>query len=231
MIPIKKNLILTVLVGVLILLVTPASVFPRVLFNGAGGGYDEADGTDFLKKTGLRTAGAIEANVISGAGCYLDAYSHILLFLNRVELSDLKGMDYNESRQLLDRALDNMINALKTYERLIKKADATPYNERFISRLLDLDYSGFMQERGLNSVIFGKVEDYLSRGDITGMCRQMYTEFTIIAGMLNSVRDELFVEKLPDMSKLWRLNERCSQTMLFGQYASRVFYEVLYNTL
>jgi hypothetical protein len=231
MIPIKKNLILTIFVGVMILLVTPAGVFSRLLSNGAGGGYDESDGTSVAKTADLGTAGTIETHVITGAGYYLNAYSDILLFFNRVELSDLKGMDYNESRQLLDRALDNMINALKTYERLIKKAGLTPYNETVISKLLDFDYNGFMQERGLNSVIFGKVEDYLKRGDITGMCRQMYTEFIVIVGILYSVRDELYLEKLPEMSKLWRLNERCSQTLLFGQYASRVFYAVLYNTL
>ena len=231
MIPIKKTLILTVLVGAMILFVTPANVFSRWMQNGAGGGYAEGDGTSGVQSGYLGIGDTIESYVIKGAGYYLDAYSDILSFLNRMELSDMQGIDYNESRQLLDRALNNMINALKTYERLIKKAEVTPYKEAVISKLMDFDYNGFMQERGLNSVIFGKVEDYLKRGDITGMLRQMYTEFAVIAGLLSSVRDELYLEKLPEMSKVWRLNERCSQTLLFGQYGSRVFYAVLYNIL
>jgi len=231
MIPIKKNLILTIIVGAMILIVTPASVLSRYVQNGAGGGYDDGDGTNGVLSSYRSMSSTIEGYVVKGAGYYLDAYSDILVFLNRMELSDIQRMDYNESRQLLDRALDNMTNALQTYERLIKKAEVTPYKEAFISKLMDFDYNGFMQVRGLNSVIFGKVEDHLKRGDITGLLRQTYTEFTVIFWLLRSVRDELNLEKLPEMSKVWRLNERCSQALLFGQYGSMVFYALLYNTL
>jgi virulence-associated protein VapD len=227
MILIKKNLILTILVGVMILLVTPADVLSRIMQNGAGTGYDESDETSGFQSGYLNIGNTIERYVIKGAGYYLDAYSDILAFLNRMELSDMQGMDYNESRQILDRAMANMIDVLKIYERLIKKAEVTPYNEAVISKLMEFDYNGFMQERGLNSVIFGKVEDHLKRGDITGLLRQMYTEFAVIAGLLSSVRDELNLEKLTEMSKVWRLNERCSQALLFGQYGSMVFYAVL----
>jgi hypothetical protein len=231
MIPIKKTLILTVLVGAIILLLTPTSMFPRIVHNGAGGVYEEGDGTSGTNASTLSMPPTIEVYVITGAGYYLNAYSDILVFLNRVELSDLKGMDYNESRQILDRALDNMNRALKTYECIIEKAEVTPYKETLISKLMDFDYTGFMQERSLNSVIYAKVEEYLKKGDITGICRQLHAEFIIITRLLYSIRDELYFEKLPGMSIIWRLNERCSQTLLFGQYASRVFYAVHYNTL
>jgi hypothetical protein len=231
MIPIKKNLILTILVGAMILFVTPASVFSRWMQNGAGGGYEDGDGTSSILSGYLSLGDTIESYVIKGAGYYLDAYSDILVFLNRMELSNMHGIDYNESRQLLDRALDNMINALKTYECLIKKASMTPYKEAALSKLMDFDYNGFMQERGLNSVIFGKVEEHLKSGDITGMLRQTYSEFAVIAELLSSVRDELYLERLPEMIKVWKLNEQCSQTLLFGQYGSRVFYAVFYNIL
>lgn len=231
MIPIKRSLILTIVVGAMILFVTPTNVFSRYVQNGAGGVYDEGNGTSGLQSGYLSAGNTIEASIIKGAGYYLDAYSDILVFLNRMELSDMQAMDYNESGQILDRALGNMMNALKTYEYLIKKAEATPYNQAVISRLMDFDYDGFMQMRGLNSVIFGKVEDYLKRGDITGMLRQTYTEFTVIFWGLKSVRDDLNSERLPEMPKIWRLNERCSQTLLFGQYSSRVFYAVLYDIL
>ena len=231
MIPIKKNLILTIIVGAMILSATPAAVSARILQNGSGTGYQEGDGTSGLQSGYLGTGNAIEKYVIKGAGYYLDAYSDILVFLNRVEMSDIQGMNYNASRQILDRALGKMMNALKTYEYLIKRAEATPYNQAFISKLMDFDYNGFMQARGLNSAIFAKVEDLLKRGDITGLLRQTYTEFTVIFWLLRTVRDELNLEKLPEMSKVWRLNERCSQALLFGQYGAMVFYALRYNTL
>jgi len=229
MIPIKKNLILTILVGAMVLFVTPTNVLSRWVQNGAGGGYDEGSGTSSLQSGYLGVGNSIESLVIKGAGYYLDAYSDILVFLNRMELSDMQGMNYAETRQILDRALGNMLYALRTYEYLIKKAEATPYNQTATSKLMDFDYNGFMQMRGLNSVIFGKVEDLLKRGDITGLLRQTYTEFTVIYWLLSSVRDELNSDKLPEMSKVWRLNERCSQVLLFGQYGSMVFYSVFNN--
>jgi hypothetical protein len=229
MILIKKNLILTIIVGAMIVFLTPTNVLSRWVQNGAGGGYDEGDGTSGLLSGSLSVGNTIENLVIKGAGYYLDAYSDILVFLNRMELSDMQGMNYAETRQILDRALGNMLNTLKTYEYLIKRAEVTPYNQAAISKLMDFDYDGFMQMRGLNSVIFGKVEDHLKRGDITGLLRQTYTEFTVIYWVLSSIRDELNLEKLPEMSKVWRLNERCSQVLLLGQYGSMVFYAVLYN--
>ncbi len=226
MIPIKKNLILTTLVGMLILLMIPAVVFPRILGNGSGSGYG-GDGTSSNVAGTQSQLNTIEMYVIKGAGFYLDAYSDILVLLNRVEKSDLIGMDYSEGRQISERALDNMYNAIYTYYYLIRRAEMTPYNEAVITKLMVFDYAGFMEKWGLNSVLFKKVEEYLQKGDITGMYKYIYIELTAIVQILHHIRDELSLGKLPELSILWKLNERCSKTLLFGQYMSRVFYTIL----
>lgn len=227
MIPIKKNLILTTLVGMLILLMIPAVVFPRILGNGSGSGYGGGDGTN-SSVAGIQSQfNTIEMYVIKGAGFYLDAYSDILVLLNRVEESDLIGMDYNEGGQISERALDNMYNAIYTYYYLIRQAEMTPYNEAVIKKLMAFDYAGFMEKWGLNSVLFKKVEEYLHQGDITGMYKYIYIELAAIVPILQQIRDELYLGKLPELSILWELNERCSKTLLFGQYMSRVFYAIL----
>ena len=227
MIPIKKNLILTPLVGMLILLMIPAVVFPRVLANGSGSGYGGGEGTSSNVAGSQSQFDTIEMYVIKGAGFYLNAYSDILVLLNRVEESDLIGMDYHEGRQISERALDNMYNAIYTYYYLIRRAEMTPYNETVITKLMAFDYVGFMEKWGLNSVLFKKVEEFLRKGDITGMYKYIYIELTAIVQILHHIRDELSLGKLPELSILWKLNERCSQTLLFGQYTSRVFYAVL----
>jgi hypothetical protein len=227
MIPIKKNLFLTALVGMLILLVIPTVVFPRIWGNGAGGGYDGADGGS-SNVAGIQSQfNTIETYVIRGAGFYLDAYSDILVLLNRIEESELSGMDYDEVRHISDRALMNMYNAIETYYYLIRRAEMTPYNEAVIMKLMAFDYAGFMEKRQLNSVLFNKVEEYLRKGDITGTFKYIYIELTAIVKMLHSIRNELYFGKIPELSNLWRLNELCSQTLLFGQYMSRVFYAIL----
>lgn len=227
MIPIKKNLILTPLVGMLILLIIPTVVFPRIWGNGAGGGYGGPDGGS-SNVAGIHSqTNTIEKYVIRGAGFYLDAYSDILELLNRIEESDLKGMDYDEVRNISDRALENMYNAMETYYYLIRRAEMSPYNETVITKLMAFDYAGFMEKWGLNSVLFKKVEKYLGIGDITGTFKYIYIELTAIVKMLHNIRNELYLGKIPELSNLWRLNELCSQTLLFGQYMSRVFYTIL----
>jgi len=224
MIPIKKNLILTALVGMLILFMIPTAVFPRIWGNGAGGGYDGADGGS-SNAAGIQSQfNTIETYVIRGAGFYLEAYSDILLLLNRIEESELNGMDYDEVRQISDRALMNMYNSIETYYYLIRRAEMTPYNDAFITKLMAFDYAGFMEKRQLNSVLFTKVEEYLRKGDITGTFKYIYIELTAIVKMLHSIRNDLYFGKIPELSDLWRINELCSQTLLFGQYMSRVFY-------
>jgi hypothetical protein len=227
MIPIKKNQNLTPLIGMLILLLIPAVVFPRVLANGSGGGYDDGDGTSSTVAGIQSQFNTIETYVIKGAGFYLNAYSDVLALLNRVEESDLIGMNYDEGRQISERALDNMYNAIHTYYYLIRRAEMTPYNEAVITKLMAFDYAGFMEKWGLNSAVFNQVEEYLQKGDITGMYKCIYIELAAITQMLQHIRDELSSGKLPEMSVLWKLNERCSQTLLFGQYMSRVFYTIL----
>lgn len=224
MIPIKKNLILTILVGAMILSVAPTSVFPRLIANSSGLAYDEGDGGSSIADGIYSISSPIETYVIKGAGYYLTAYSDLLVFLALVENSDLAGMDYDKSQQVLNRVLDNMNNALQTYYILIQRAERTPYNETFISKLMDYDYVGSLENWKLNSVIFKKAEEYLQRGDVTGCYKYIYNECLMITWMLYPVNNDLYLKRMPELSHLWKINERCSDVLLFGQYLSRVFY-------
>lgn len=226
MIPINKNLMFKILVGTFILIMIPTSMYPRLFGNGSGGGYEGDDGGTSPLAEYKSSDISIEMQVIEGAGYYLNAYSEILAFLNRVEESDLKGMDYGEAQQILDCALDNMNNAVNTYYYLIQRAEMTPYNEIVISKLMDFNYNVFMQQWELNDTVFKKVADYLKRGDINGMYKYIYTEFTSITKMLQFAKYELVLGRMPTLSNLWRINEICTHTMLFGQYTSRVFYAI-----
>ena len=226
MVPTKKNQALALLVGVFILWMIPTGGYSRIAANGSAGGYDNGDGVG-EELSVMSTGNIIEMYVIEGAGYYLNAYAEILAFLNRVEESDLKGMDYSEAQQILDRTLDHMSNALRTYYLLIRRVEVTPYNPAVIAKLTEFDYAGFMEKWNLNSVVFNRVEEFLQKGDITGMYRYISSQFAAITGILYAVNAEISLGRMPPLSVLWKLNECCSQTMLFSQYVSRIFYAVL----
>jgi len=224
MIPFRKNLILTFIVGVVFLFILTTNGYTRICANGATYGFEDGSGDSSTASKTQSLENSLEKYVIEGAGYYLNAYSDILAFLNRVEESDLKGMDYTEAQQILERALGNMNNAVKSYYYLIRRVELTPYNEKVISKLLNFDYDGFAEKWQLNSILFKRVEDYLSKGDIISVFKYIYMEFSEISRTLYFLKTELNLGRMPELSLLWKLNENCSQMLLFGQYVSRVFY-------
>jgi hypothetical protein len=164
--------------------------------------------------------------VIQGAGYFLKGNSCIQSILNHVELQDFKGIDYNELDQLVNHALFNIILARVTYEQLIQLAEVTPYNREFIFKLKAFDYNYFMTEIGLNGVVFNKVREYLEKGDITGSFKHTYSNLCAVEDLLTAIKNKISVDRIPGLSLIWKLNETCAETSLFGSYAARVFHEI-----
>jgi hypothetical protein len=220
----RKKLTLITLVSVFIII---SSIYThgRIFGNGSGGGYDGNDSGS--TNSGPEVSNfVIEMYVIEGARYFLNVNSDIMTFLNRVESAEVAGMNFVECRQILDRALQNMQYASAIYDCLIWLAEMTPYNEDVIARLTDFDYTGFMMEKGLNGNILEEVEVYLVNGDITGVYKNISARFKTILNKITYIRGEINSGKLPAISHCWELSETCSQTLLFGQYVSRVFYSI-----
>jgi len=169
---------------------------------------------------------SIETYVIQGAGYFLEANSCIQSILNRVELQDFNGFYYSELDQLVHRAFFNIILARMTYEQLLRLAELTPYNREFISKLKGFDYQSYMNEMGLNAVVFNQVREYLEKGDITGTFKHTYSNLVAIDELLTGIKNEISVDRIPALSLIWKLNETCAETSLFGSYAARVFHAI-----
>jgi len=165
--------------------------YSLILENGSGKGYQPPKGVVALGNN------SIETYIERGGGYFLKSHSDILLFLNKVEMANINGSDYNEWRYILKSALDNMRNAKKTYELLIKTAEATPYNQEVIARLAKFDYVSFAQANDLNEVIFKEVEQRLGDGDITGCYKSAYAGMCVIEKLLVLVQDEVSLNKMP----------------------------------
>jgi hypothetical protein len=143
---INKHLILTFTLFFIILMMSNNNLFAYISCNGSGSGYDDPDtGEDLIKNTV-----SIDTLITEGAGYYLQVNADIQTLLNRVELQDLKETDYPELQRLVDSALVNITNARITYEKLVSKAEATPYNPLVNEKLKAFDYNTFMNYNNLN---------------------------------------------------------------------------------
>ena len=165
----------------------------------------------------------VETRVINGGGYFLNAYAKILLFLNKIEVSDIQGIDYIELKEILGRAQDNMSQAKLTYDSLVELASITPFNPEAIRRLKIFDYAGFQQNNDLNPIIFKEVAGYLSHGNVRGFYSRLLANTGEILRQLNKIKSSIDSKKMPGITDLCGLSQACSETLLFGQYAAEIF--------
>jgi hypothetical protein len=215
----NKRFISKVLFGILITIVVNFNLYPFINCNGAGGGYEGGEDSG----EGRTNSISIEDLIVEGGGYYLKANSAMQTLLQMVEWQDFQGMDYNELQHVLDKAISNMHSAIFAYQRLILKAEVTPYNEDVLQKLSEFDYQSFMEENRLNPYIFGEVEEYLKYGNITGIFQRTYFNFFDIANRLYVIDAGISQNSLPDIKIFRELNETAAELSIFGSYTARVF--------
>jgi len=199
----------------------PVNGYSFINNNGIGEGYDEgSDGRESSSKS-------IEAYVTEGAYYYLGANADIQRLLQMIEFQDTRGIDYPAMQKIVTSAVDNMLKAEKTYEKLIQKAESTPYKQDVILKLRDFDYEEFIQEHGLNRVVFAVVREKLQSGDITGILKHTYNDFLKITDLLQEINRSVSNNQLPGLSLSWELNETLANSSLIGSYTARIFSEIL----
>jgi len=224
----KKQLILKTLILCMTIFLFSAEAFSVILTNRGGDAYGD-DGGGNLNCMDIKENSIIEGYIEEGGGYFLNALSNIITISNRIEMSNLQGIDYEELKKIVDSALNNIRNAKYTYYLLIQTALYTPYDQEVITKLKIFKYQAFMTKHSLNSVIFKEVEGYLMNGDITGTFIRIYNSFIKIEILLLSIKYEVVLNKMPSLPAIWEVNEEASNTLYFGQYITRVFYALQKN--
>ena len=187
--------------------------------NGSGNAYNPPPSPG-LESTGT---GSIEADIARGAGYFLEAYADTLLFMNRVELSNIKGMDYSRLQFLLDDALLKMTRANATYVHLKQTAAYTPYNPYTIEALKNFNYEEYCLAHSLNREIFVEVQSYLGSGSVTEMYGKIISDMEAIGKLITLVKENIDNGVFPATTHVRQLNQAFSVSLLFGQYVAEVF--------
>jgi hypothetical protein len=218
-----KVVIFAVSIFALFALNIDAAIFANESCGGFGGGKSIDPCDPGGGKSAIPTIGQL---LIEGGGYFLKSHSEIMLFLNKIELSALSGPDYKELQEIINTAINNMESAIDTYYELKSLAEGTPYNQEVIVKLMSFDYLKFQEENGLNPAIFKEVEKFLSAGDIRGIYNEIFLNFGELLEHLNTVKTVIDKDTFPEISILWRLNQKYSEIALFGQYVAEVFYNI-----
>jgi hypothetical protein len=225
----NKQLVLTIIIGIFILSFANIS-YSRLAHNWSDCAYEgECDGGESTSLIGTPMSVSMHTYIVEGAGYFLESYSGMQAFLNRVEVSELKGINYNEIREILYKVIINMERARVEYFILKIKADHTPYKWDVIKKLLEFDFDGFQEKNGLLPSIFEKVEGFLRSGDVRGIYSDMLAGTEEILFQLYEIKESVDADQFPDISALWRINQDYSERVLFGQFSAQIFHEILFK--
>lgn len=230
----QQQFILRVLMATIALSLVYTNLYPRVLLNKGGCPYEsESCGIASVEGDVAGIAGAaslsINTSIVNGAGYFLNSQAAALLFLSKIEMSDAAGLNFNDLRETLYGAIENMELAKGSYTDLTELATAAPYKLAVIKRLITFDYAGYQTRNGLNDSIFKKVEQYLGKGDVNGLFVDTLAGVENILDMLYTLRETVDKDQIPMNRPLWELAQAYSEFHMAGQYAAQVFYAVTDN--
>jgi hypothetical protein len=208
---------------IILFLMTSVFIFPVIWANYSDISYDGDGSSEDGKRSSAPT---IKILVIQGAGYFLKSHADFQLFLNKIELAELHGADFIELQDILNAAVNSMESAKSNYFALKNLAAVTPYNQAVIEKLRAFDYDGFLKEKGLNAAVFSRVKGFLIKGDVTGAYESVFLDTVELMDRLENIKKDIDKNKIPDISRLWELNQKYSDTMFFGQYIAAIFFEI-----
>jgi hypothetical protein len=162
--------------------------------------------------------------IADGGSHFFKSAGHINQFFSLVESSEITGSDYKALQKNLNAAIYYMVQARDTYLQLKNRAAVTPYNQEVIYRLLTFNYDSFREENSLSPVIFEKVKGFLAAGNVTGVYNEFYSYTGHILDLLYTLKKDVDSEIFPDISNVWKVNQKYSEVKLFGQYVAQIFY-------
>ena len=174
------------------------------------------------------TIPSLRTYIMESTGYFLTSHSDYQDFLNRVEMSDIKGIDYKELRELIYSAIDNMEKAREAYVNLKTASEKIPYHQEMIDQLMKFDYDGFRVKNGLLEPIFSKIKNLLGKGDIVGLDNAVLANMDAILIKLYEVKAAVDKDLAPEIGLLWRTTQAYFEAQLFGQYMSEVFSDILF---
>jgi hypothetical protein len=164
--------------------------------------------------------------IADSASELLQSASEAFLFLNEVEIAGKNGLNVGAALQRVDLASARVEQALRLFRDIIIVGNEAGYEKNRIAKLKDFSYDQFAEENGLSRETMTQVSAYLGRGDVLGFYRRHASNLQILLNTLNRIKADLMADKLLENQVLWSLLQQYNNTMMFGNYASLVFYKI-----
>jgi len=173
-----------------------------------------------------RTSVQIGDKITEGASELLQSASEAFLFLNEAELAGINGLNVGAALQRVDLAIARVEQALNLFKDIIAVGKDAGYDEKRIGKLREFSYNQFAKDNELSLETMNKVSAYLGHGNVLGFYRHHVRNLQRLLNTLNRIKTDLLAGKLSENQILWSLLQQYNTTLMFGNYASLVFYKI-----
>lgn len=164
--------------------------------------------------------------ITDSASELLQSAAEAFLFLNEIEIAEKGHLNVYAALQRVDLAAARVEQALRLFQDIIAVGNEAGYEEKRILKLKAFDYDRFARENGLSVETMAEVSDYLGRGNMLGFYRRHARNLQAILSTLQGIRADLLTGKRSHNQVLWSLLQQYNKTMMFGNYATLVFYKI-----
>jgi len=219
-----KHSLSKVLCGIAVILLFHFNLSAFIFFNNSEICFNQASG--YEGEIAVLQCETLRCHVIDGAGYFLDSHADVIRLLQALEVGELSGLDYNRLRFRLDSAIEHLLAAQNTYSKLKQTADLIPYDSLVLDQLLNFNYDVFRAENHLLEPIFERVRFFLCNGAVRELYGEVLTQIERILVISYEIKAKIDIGEYPGLSDLYKLNDSYSESLLFGEYAARVFREI-----
>jgi len=176
---------------------------------------------------GLTVSTPLLGQLIPIAGVsFLESTRDFEDFLKEVEKSEIYGSNYPVLLATIDKAIVGMDNARCKYEEILSISKNLTMDTVILNKLYQFDYVGLQSKYHLNPQVFEKAAAFCQVGDIIGIYNHTFDTIAAILENLNQIKAKLEKESLPELYIIWETGQLYSESEMFGQYVSRIFYEI-----
>jgi hypothetical protein len=168
----------------------------------------------------------IKYYIKEGAAFFFKSHASFSLFLSNVELVGLDNPDNKAVAPILDMTITEMRNAINMYERLVQTAKERDYDPDFNAKLKSFDYDEFREKKRLRKDVMEKVKSYLGKGDIRGIYDKVLFQCKNLLKASEDLKRKIDAKEDIFVSDIWDLSDHYTDSKTFGQYVSRVFFDI-----
>ena len=146
--------------------------------------------------------------------------------LKEMEKSELYDADFPVLQACMDKAIVGMENASGKYEEILNHSRDIEADVVILEMLIQFDYDALLSQYRLNPSIFAKAAAFCQAGDIRGIYAATFDAINAVLDGLYQMKAMLDKDLLPELYITWETGQLYFESQLFGQYVSRIFYEI-----